>query len=152
MAYLKASMPTFFTQDYQVSTNEMVKWFGGDYFLIFQPGAFPLVGPVPAPQNHLIKDYAWTMKANLYVRFAEYGTAWQNYKDVRAALIFWMGSNPALHFNQTTYVKNAQSSALDSMSDPVYWQKNKSQPAPNFINQILRFIVVQRITFALNIS
>jgi hypothetical protein len=148
MNYLLAMMPEYFPQSYQVSANEQDKWRGGDYFLIFQPGAFQ---SAPTQKSHLIKDIAWTMKANLYVRFAEFETAWANYKAVRAAVIHYIDSNPALAFDQKTYVKNVQAVSVDGLNDPLYWQKTQSQPAPNFIFQTLRFVIVQRVTFGVNI-
>jgi hypothetical protein len=151
MAYIVATMPTYFAHDWQVSINEKDKWEGGDYFLIFQPSRWSLASPLNKPL-HLDKTIMWTLNANLYVRFKDLKHSWPKYEQVMSSLTYWFFSNPGLSFNGNTYVKWCLGTNLIPTADPVFWFKNKAESVPNFIYQTLRFTITQKVSFPLSVT
>ena len=146
MMALMRTLSDYFENEWQVSNNENDMHRGAPNFLIFRPGRFPTISG-PANAGSLVKDFAWNMRADLYVSYTEYEQAWSTFGAVRSAIINLVGSNA--RFDRTVVIPNVVDATVSGDSDPVYWMENGDQPKPNFILESLRFVVVQRVTFKL---
>jgi hypothetical protein len=87
--------------------------------------------------------YDWVIVGDLYVRYKNYKTSWDNFKAVRSALINLVHMYPNL--NNTPGVLNV---TLASNETPGYLKLDPNKPAVNFIIQTIEFTVRQWVTFA----
>lgn len=144
IAYFR-SFITYFPHDWQVGRNDSKLNKGANQFLFFRPGSFVTAGPNPPSANSLVKDIDWQILGDLYSRLGDYENAWQKFEAFRAAIFWYVNTNPALAFFQRTQVPNVMAINMEAAGDPLPFESTVG--FGSFIVQPLRFIVRQRITF-----
>lgn len=127
-----------FIRPEHVANDDTVITRGGDCFAIFRPGSFPV-----SPVSQHEKNFLWSVKVDLYVRYTEYKTSWDRFKAVRAELINLVFPDPSLDGTSGVF-----STALSSAEDAQYFYfKDDPGARPNFIIQALTVEVLQRVEF-----
>jgi hypothetical protein len=66
---------------WQVSEDDTTPMSGGDYFITLRPG------PFANPARNAVQENQWHIQTILYMRFAEYKTAWSLFRVFRGAVL-----------------------------------------------------------------
>jgi len=133
--------PSFFNRDEQVSDDDTVLSTGADYWIIYRPGAFPIVDNLITRQ---ILDVDWNVTADLYVRYKTYKESWSKFRKFRAALFF------LLHSDQTLgNAPNVHRVSMSSNEIVQYFRfaETSESAKPNFIIQTCNIVIRQRVRF-----
>lgn len=145
-AYIQ-ELTTFFPNDWQVSNDDTVIARGGDHFVILRPGAFPTFS---SHNTGMQKDIDWEVVVDVYVRYAEYEASWADFKQLRAALLWALNTNPILActVQPEKSAKNVWYVNLYSNEETQYFRfdDNENQ-RPNFIIQTMGVTIRQRVEF-----
>lgn len=139
--FLKASLPDIFTEDYQVTDNELDLKRGKDYFILFRPGAIP-DRPVTF-QSSEFTYLDWRVNTHLFTRYKEKKVQWPQFKRFRALVLYVLEVNQFVP-NNGNVEKIVSYSAPE---DALYW-KFRDTPAsadPNMMTQPLSVVVRQRV-------
>lgn len=139
------TLSSFFSKPEYVSSDDTVIAHGGNYFAIFRPGAFPLA---PGGNQHE-KNFIWRIRVDVYVKYLEYKTSWENFKAVRAAIINLLLPDPYLsEKGPIPEVPGVFSVSVSGDEDAQYFYfKDDPGARPNFIIQSLTVEVIQRVEF-----
>lgn len=130
-------LTSFFKKDYQVADDDTVLAEGGDYFVVYRPGSFPMTG-----KSAEEKDVTWGIVFDLYVRYESYKASWKNFRVARSAIINRFVPNPTL--GGTPGVWNV---GISSGENAQYFSLEEKAVRPNFIIQTMRCDVTQRCKF-----
>ena len=137
----------FFSEEYQVGSDDTAIARGGDYFIVLRPGSFPTFSSMNAGK---IKDIDWGTVMDVYVRYVEYEKSWTAFKEFRAALFWKINNNPFLECKVQTSksAKNVWQVNLSSDENAQYFRFSDDETqVPNFIIQTMSFTARQRVEF-----
>ena len=135
------TLTTYFIKTSQVSDDDTVISTGAGNYIIYRPGAFPILG---ALQTKKIMDMQWEVTADLYVYYTNYKESWNKFKEVRAAIF------QCVHEDQTLgNTPNVRYATLSSSENAQYFRfANAVESAkPNYIIQTMKVVIVQRVRF-----
>ena len=138
----------YFENEWQVSNNDTNIARGGENFIVLRPGSFPIADEFQTGQ---IKDYDWSVTMDLYVRYTEYEESWNQFKAVRAAMIWKLSTNPLLKctVEPAKSAKNVWRVALASDESAQYFKFSETpdEATPSFIIQTMSVTIRQRVEF-----
>ena len=131
----------YFPKAQQVSDDDTVISKGAGNYIIYRPGAFPILGSL---QTKRILDVQWEVTVDLYVYYKNYKESWNQFKEVRAAMFFCVGEDQTL--GNTLNVRYA---TLSSSENAQYFRFADSLESakPNYIIQTMNVAIVQRVRF-----
>lgn len=135
------TLSTFFGKSKQVSDDDSVLSEGADYWLIYRPGAFPIVDNLLTQK---IMDVDWNITVDMYVRYKTYKESWGKFRRFRAALFFLLHSDQHLGgehgISRVTFSSNEAAQYFRYANSP-------EEAKPNFIIQTGNVVVRQRVRF-----
>lgn len=135
------TLTTFFIKPTQVSDDDTVIAKGAGNYIIYRPGAFPILGSL---QTKKIMDIQWEVTIDLYVYYTNYKESWNRFKEVRAAVFF------CIHEDQTLgNTLNVRYATLSSSENAQYFRfaETVESAKPNYIIQTMKVQIVQRVRF-----
>lgn len=138
---LRLLNPLFFKKDNQVSDDDTVLSEGADYWIIYRPGAFPIVDSM---ETNKIMEMDWNVTVDLYVRYKTYKESWGKFRKFRAAIFFLLHSDQGL--GQTVNVHRVTMSTNEAAQYFRYAETDASVK-PNFIIQTCNVVIRQRVRF-----
>ena len=136
------TLTTYFKLPQQVRDDDTVISGGAGNYVIYRPGAFPILGSL---QTKKIMDMQWEITIDLYVYYTNYKESWNKFKEVRAAMLF------CVHEDQTLgNTLNVRYATLSSSENAQYFRfANSTESAkPNYIIQTMKVAIVQRVRFS----
>lgn len=136
------TLTTYFKTAQQISDDDTVISQGAGNYIIYRPGAFPILGSL---QTKKIMDMQWEVTVDLYVYYTNYKESWNNFKAIRAALFF------CIHEDQTLgNTLNVRYATLSSGENAQYFRFSNSpeNAKPNYIIQTMKVVIVQRVRFS----
>ena len=124
---------------WQVSDDDTVLSYGGDYFIVYRPGACPVT-----PVARGIKEYYWEVLMDLYIRYVSYKDSWTKFKAFRAAIITLLDTHQSL--SSATGVRGV---VFTSDERPLYFRFNNTPETakPNFIIQQTKVVIRQQVLY-----
>lgn len=125
---------------WQVSDDDTVLTLGGDYFIVYRPGACPVT-----PIARGIYDYNWEVVLDLYVRYVSYKLSWAQFRAYRAAIVNLLNTHQTLNGTNGVHGVTFRSDAR-----PQYFRFTGTPETaiPNFLIQTTQVVVVQRVIYA----
>ena len=137
---LRDGLPDQFKNAWQVTDNEADLLRGGDYYILFRPGAIP--ERLATFDSSSFTYFDWRITINLFTRYVEKKLQWPQFKRFRALVLYVLERNqvPA----STALEKILSYSAPE---DALYWKfRNTAAEAdPNMMTQPLSVVVRQRV-------
>jgi len=135
---LLQTLSTFFKHDWQVSNDDSNLARGAEYFVIVRPGALPHT--IVSDQQ---REFHWEIIFDLDVKFTEYKTSWNKFKEVRSAIINLVFSNPTMLDTPGVFSVN-----IDSSERAQYLKFSEGPKAiAAFIIQTMRATITQLVKF-----
>ena len=134
-------MESFFKKPEQVSDDDTVIAGGADYFVVYRPGAFPIVDSLA---SHKIEEIDWNITTDMYVRYKTYKESWGKFRKFRAALFFLLHSDQTL--GGTPNVRRVSFSS-NEIAQYFRFANSSEEAKPNFIIQTCNVVVRQRVRF-----
>ncbi len=116
---------------WQISEDDNIVNSGGDYFIIYRPGAFQQT------RSGQYQDNVWRVNIWLFMRFSEYTGLWARYREYRNAI---------LQLPDTVPLKNIgiNYQSFDASEDAGY-QRDDTGNYTNFVVQKLQCTINQRV-------
>jgi len=141
MAVRFRTLTDYFPVAQQVSDDDTVISKGAGNYIIYRPGAFPVLGSL---QTKRILDVQWEMVLDLYVYYTNYKESWNKFKAARAAMFFCIGEDQTL--GNTSNVRYASLSS-DEQAQYFRFADTPENAKANYIIQTMKVSVVQRVRF-----
>ena len=134
-------LTSFFENSWQVSDDDTVLSKGADYFIIYRPGAFPILRDM---QTKKFLDVVWNITVDFYVRYKAYKESWDKFKSLRAAVFYIFNSDSNL-----SNTPNVFDVVFSSSENAQYFRYANSpeEAKPNFIIQTGNIAISQRVVF-----
>jgi len=140
-ARLRALKPSFFKEDKQVSDDDSVLSEGADYWIIYRPGAFPVIGNI---ESRKIMDVDWNVTMDLYVRYKTYKESWGKFRKFRGVVFFLLHSDQ--HLGGEHGIDRVSFSS-NELAQYFRFANSPEEARPNFIIQTCSVVVRQRVRF-----
>lgn len=138
IALVLSKLPTLFPFSWTVATDDTVLSKGAENFLVVRPGRFPY-----RKGDEYAGWYDWEILGDLYIRYQQYKTSWDRFKQVRTELIHLAHMYPNLD-----NVAGVEHVSIESREKPMYFKLDEGKIKSNFIIQTLEFTVRQYVVFA----
>lgn len=142
---LKAKLPQFLKEDWQLTDNEYDFGRGANYFILYRSGQIP--PPADSEQDGEILEVHWQVICNVAVRYIQKNLQWSQFGEFRGA-VWHVLSNPR---NSITLNNNIwRVLSVVSSEDPSYWDFSDAVQGKNtnFMLQPLVATVKQRVVFS----
>jgi hypothetical protein len=138
---LRTLNPSYFKDDKQVSDDDTVLNEGADFWIIYRPGAFPVVDSLT---DSKILEVDWNVTMDMYVRYKTYKESWGKFRRFRAAIFFLLHADQYL--GGAPNVRRVRFSS-DEVAQYFRWSNTTQEARPNFIIQTCNVSIRQRVRF-----